>query len=103
MKFFLKSILSQITDTAAEESNQASEAITNLNKRIELLEAEIASMKKSQVDLAKCTQQIAISISDVAKELGGVMLYVYELEGLSDSRASIDELPSAQIDRKFFN
>ena len=70
---------------------------------VERLEANLEVLKNSHVDLAKCTQQVALSLSDVARELANVMIYVHEV---SPDDASIlfgeDYVPD-KPNRKLFN
>jgi hypothetical protein len=87
---FLKSILFLRTE------NQ------ELRHKLKQLETEIQLLKTAQTDLAKCTQQMALSLSDVAKELSSIIVYVYELESLSNNFSINEELNSTQ-DRKMFN
>lgn len=90
MMHFLKSILFLRTE------NQ------ELRHKLKQLETEIQLLKTAQTDLAKCTQQMALSLSDVAKELSSIIVYVYELESLSNNFSINEELNSTQ-DRKMFN
>lgn len=91
MMHFLRSILSLRTEN--EE----------LKRRIEKLESNMEILKTSQVDLAKCTQQVALSLSDVARELANVMVYVHEISPDDTSVLFGEDYTPLKTSRKLFN
>lgn len=91
MMHFLKSILSLRTENK------------ELRRRIEKLESNIETLKTSQTDLAKCTQQVALSLSDVARELTNVMVYVHEISPNDVNVLFGEDYISPKTSRKLFN
>jgi hypothetical protein len=102
MKRFLKSILSQIDETS-EHSSDHDSYVKSLEKRVQSLEKDLEVMKATQLELAKCTQQMALSLADIAKEMGSLMMYVYEIEGLSSEKIVENFDLNLNVDRKMFN
>lgn len=88
---FLKSILSLMSEN--EE----------LKRRVERLETNMEVLKTSQVDLAKCTQQVALSLSDVARELANVMVYVNEISPDDASVIFGEDYTPPSTNKKLFN
>ncbi len=106
MKRFLKSILTLAEDSVVTGFTEALDSLrtenAELRERLVKLEKNIELHTESQIALAKCTQQIALSLSDVAKELGNVMVYIYETAP-ERSEVLFDDNYYESFDKKMFN
>jgi hypothetical protein len=106
MKHFLKSILTLVEESTIPKFVESLDSLrkenTELRARLDKLEKSLEVQAEAQVGLAKCTQQIALSLADVAKELGNVMLYIHEIAP-DDAEILFDGTSAGPIDRKMFN
>lgn len=106
MTRFLKSVLFPNERTVQEEQvkqKESSEEMRTLKERVEFLEKELSAIKSNQSDLAKCTQQIAVSLVDMAKETASMMTYIYESEGILQGTAPNEAEMLKSLDKKMFN
>ena len=106
MTRFLKSVLFPNEGNVSEEhekQKESNEELRALRARVESLEKELLAIKSNQSDLAKCTQQIAVSLVDMAKETASMMTYIYESEGILQGATSNEIELSKLLDKKMFN